>query len=86
MKYQLIKQLKTKSKQIILVDRVEDMKVIVREKGLRFEGLSYVGGFPMFTDANLYNYSVQGYCELGYGKNGIVCSLDKKVAESFENN
>lgn len=69
MKYQTIKHLKTKSKVLALSDSFAEAITAIPAPAA-FVELSYVGGFPVFTDAKHY-YSIQGQVE---GLE-IVCSL-----------
>ncbi len=80
MKYQLLQHLKTKTKVLEIYDTLAECKSFAKQDGVKFEGLSYVGNFPTFSDNSGKFYSIQGLAE---GLN-IVCSLPKGEAESFQ--
>ena len=80
MKYQLIKHNRTGSKQVALLDTLKEAQEAVNGQGLRFVELSYIGGFPVFTDSKGKSWSVQGQVD----NMQIVCSLHKDDALSFE--
>lgn len=84
MKYQVIKHLKSSSRVLAIVGTLEEAKATLYEKlpkntGIRFAGISYIGGFPQYEDTKGKMYSIQGYAEPW----GIVCSLPQKEVESF---
>ncbi len=78
MKYQLIQHLKTKSKVLTMYDTLADCHQFADQEAITFVGLNYIGNFPIFN-GNGKVYSIQGY-DTNYG---IVCSLPKGEAESF---
>jgi hypothetical protein len=80
MKYQVIKHNKTGTRQLALVDTIEQAKAYMTELGARFWAISYMGGFPIFKDAKEKQYSIQGYA-LPWG---IVCSIPQKEAEACQ--
>jgi len=83
MKYQLIKHNKSGSKLVKMYDSLDEVKKAIAVQGLRFESLSYVGGWPLFTDNNRKVWSVQGAAMFDTG-DYVVCSLPQKEAESFQ--
>jgi hypothetical protein len=82
MKYQAIQHLKTKSKLLKMCDTLQEAKQLIVGLGARYEGRSYVGGFPTFS-LNNKRFSIQGAYMLSDG-NHIVCSLPDKEAEEVE--
>jgi len=84
MQYQAIQHLKTKSKLLKMCDTLQEAKQILMDKGARYEGRSYVGGFPTFS-LNNKHFSIQGAFILENG-NHIVCSLPNKEVETLFNN
>lgn len=73
MKYQVLKQLKTKTKRIALCDTINQaLETLVKNKGAKFIEFSYIGGFPVFEDSNQCIYSIQGLADIG-----VLCSLSK---------
>lgn len=86
MKYQAIQHLKTKSKLLKICDTLQEANNEIMKKGARYEGRSYVGGFPTFSSPiGNKRYSIQGACLLSNG-NFIVCSLPNKEIEIFFDN
>ena len=79
MKYQVIKQLKTKSKQVALFSTLDEAKNYLNNINARFESLSYYGGFPFYSVDKKQTYSIQGLAD-GFN---IVCSLSQRDIESF---
>lgn len=51
---------------------------------LRYEGRSYVGGFPYYTNSKGKTVSIQGCIEIGSDRRGIVCSLPEKEAQMLD--
>lgn len=82
MKYQLLRHNKTGSRLLAMLDSMDEVKQKIAGMGLRFEGLSYIGGFPTFSDGKRKTYSVQGAVMFDTGSH-VVCSLPQKEAESF---
>lgn len=80
MKYQAIKQLKTKSKLLKMCDTLQEAHNTIKNEGATFQGFSYMGGFPMY-DGSKHTYTIQGafMCKDGH----IVCSLDDKEKATF---
>ncbi len=75
--YQVVKNLKTTAKILCVYDTIEDARGYLYRIGARFESLSYIGGFPVFTDKNGKTLSIQGL------SNGRVVSLPQREKESF---
>lgn len=84
MLYQVIQQLKTKSKLLKMCHTLLEAKQTLDEIGARYEGRSYYGGFPRFSLGSKL-YSIQGAVEINFN-NFIVCSLDNKEVENVFNN
>jgi len=84
MKYQAIQHLKTKTKLLKMCETLQEAKQVIMEKGARYDGRSYLGGFPTFS-LNGKSFSIQGACFFKDGKH-IVCSLPEKEVESLFNN
>lgn len=72
MKYILWKKLKTTQKNVFESEDIEKVIEFCKEKGLSYHGLSYVGGFYLFSDGK-HTYSIQGQV------NGIVCGYNSKI-------
>ena len=83
MKYQAIKHLKTTSKVLGYMDTIEEAHALILKKGARFDGISYIGGFPTFRDDRGKVYSIQGFVPIGLG-DGVVCSLPQKEVEAIQ--
>lgn len=84
MKYQAIQHLKTKSKLLKMCETLQEAKQVIMEKGARYEGRSYIGGFPTFSQEGK-RFSIQGAVIMGTGSH-IVCSLPEKEVETLFNN
>lgn len=84
MKYQAIQHLKTKSKLLKMCDSLQEAKQVIMDKGAKYNGRSYIGDFPTFSD-NGKTFSIQGAVMFDTG-NYIVCSLDNKEVENLFNN
>ena len=78
MKYQLIKHLKTKTKLLKMFETVQEAKKYIESTGARFNGLSYIGQFPIYVDGHS-KYSIQGYHE----EYKIVLGLNKEDLAIF---
>lgn len=79
MDYQVIKHLKTKSKCLGIFPSLEEAHKKVKSimtGGVKYEGRSYVGGFPTFQDEFHYTYSIQGAVDMGGQL--VVCSINDK--------
>lgn len=89
MKYQAIKHNKTGTRLLGLFDTLHEAHERIRKEGGRYEGRSYIGGFPVFTDEKRRTYSIQGGVEFsisnGVTTNLVVCSLNDRelVAEGL---
>lgn len=84
MKYQAIQHLKTTCKQLKMCDSLEEAKTLILSLGARYEGRSYVGGFPTFSKENK-RFSIQGAAFVS-DDDFVVCSLpDKEVEIVFSN-
>lgn len=79
MKYQLIRHFKTVSRVLTVYDTLADCHKFADQDTVKFNGLNYIGNFPIFNDNRGWVYSIQGLSDLG-----IVCSLPKGEAESFK--
>lgn len=80
MKYQIIQHNKSGTKLLgAYRETFSDALAYVRTLG-RYEGLSYVGSFPMFRNEKGRLYTIQGSVEIGVSR--VVCSLDKKELEA----
>lgn len=79
MKYQVVKQLKTKTKQVALLNTLDEAKNYLNNINARFESISYYGGFPIYSIDKKQIYSIRGLAE----NFNIVCSLPQKDIESF---
>ncbi len=60
MKYQVLKHLKTKSKLVAMCDTLAEAQNVLAEKGATYWKLSYIGSFPIYTNAK-DTYSIQGF-------------------------
>lgn len=78
MKYQTVKHLKTKSKTIAISDTFAQALAMIPAPAT-FRELSYMGGFPVFTDGK-HSYSIQGKSD-AYG---VVCSLPSSDTEAYK--
>jgi len=78
MKYQVLKQLKTKNKRIALHDTLGEAKKTLADINATFRELSYVGQFPVYTDGK-YIYSIQGL----HTQFDIVLSLSKEELATY---
>jgi hypothetical protein len=78
MKYQVLKQLKTKSKCIALTDTLKEAKDILQTIGASYNGRSYIGDFPLFVDGHNH-YSIQGL----HTEYNIVLGLSKEDLATF---
>src|SRR3990167_5801264 len=75
MKYQVIKHLKTKTKQEALYETLDAARLLLSGKlAATFSGVSYIGQFPLFHDEKGTTYSIQGFSE----PHGLVCSLSNE--------
>lgn len=83
MKYQALKQLKTKTKLLKLCDSLKEAHEVIKEDGGKFICFSYIGGFPAYRN-EVYNrhYNIQGLVE---GLN-VMCSLNKEELSKFNFN
>lgn len=66
---------------LAVAENLPEATGFVKRLGVRYEGLSYIGGFPTFTDTKGKTYSVQGSVRVG--DRDVVCSLPQKEAEGF---
>lgn len=82
MKYRAIKHLKTygKSKVLGYFATLSEAVGAIKANGARFEGLSYIGSFPMYRNEK-YTFSIQGYVPMDLG-GGVVCSIPQKELEA----
>lgn len=82
MKYQAIKHLKTygKAKVLGFFPTLQEAKEAILKEGAQFEGLSYIGNFPMYRNEK-YTFSIQGYVAMDIG-GGVVCSIPQKELEA----
>jgi hypothetical protein len=80
MKYQALKQLKTKNKLLKMCDTLKEAHEIIKADGGNFHNFSYIGGFPIYK-SNTHHYSIQGKHEAM----GMVMSLSdsEKLAFNF---
>jgi hypothetical protein len=79
MRYQAIKHNKTGTRTLkvcdTLADAVQEVKKQSKTNSMRYNGQSYIGGFPTWLDMDTHKlYSVQGLNE----HFGVVVSLDKR--------
>jgi len=85
MKYQALKQLKTKSKLLKMCDTLQEAHdIITKENNATFKEFSYMGGFPVYRN-DKHTFSIQGACMLDVGGH-IVCGLDTKELTNFNFN
>ena len=78
MKYQVLKQLKTKNKLLKLCDTLKEAKEYLQAIGASYNSLSYIGQFPIYVDG-YKTYSIQGL-HTGYN---IVLGLSKEDLATF---
>lgn len=81
MKYQAVKQLKTKTKLLRMCDTLAEADMLIRSHGGRYEGLSYIGSFPTYRDEQNRIYSIQG--AVLFRDRSVICSLDQKELELY---
>lgn len=79
MKYQALKQLKTKIKLLKMCDTLAEAHRTIQEAGGIFHSFSYVGGFPVYFKGGTQPFSIQGY----YEPMGVVCSIPQKELDDF---
>lgn len=79
-KYQAIKNLKTKSKLLKMCDTLKEAHKVLKAEGANFHDYSYMGGFPIYK-SNTNHYSIQDVVILDIGH--IVCSIDDKELKAF---
>jgi len=85
MKYQALKQLKTKSKLLKMCDTLQEAHdIITKENNATFKEFSYRGCFPVYRN-DKHTFSIQGAYILDVGGH-IVCSLDKQELLNFNFN
>ncbi len=87
MLYQVVKS-QSKKESVKFKTLNEAVKYLL-SLGCRYEGRSYVGGFPIYAEtygAGIKRkfYSIQGYIEIGSDKRGVMCSLPNKEAEALD--
>jgi hypothetical protein len=78
MKYQVVLSLKTTRRGVGVYETLDEAKAYLSGIWARFEALSYLVGFPIFSDAKGRSLSVQGLTD-----SGMVCSLGQREKESF---
>lgn len=88
MKYQIVKRLGRGSRSHVVATFKEALEYLLTI-GARFECVSYMGGFPVFTrqlKTRRETYSIQGLHEHTQPSGevvGIVCGLPKNEVESL---
>jgi hypothetical protein len=82
LKYQAIQHLKTKTKLLGLYDTLKEAIGIIESRGGIFDGISYIGSFPIYKDPQSHIYSVQGFVEHWQ----LVCSLPDAEVEMLRAN
>ena len=71
MKYQALKQLKTKNKLLGVFKTLQEAHNFIRDTGATFMEFSYIGGFPVNVDTIKKRvFSIQGLADIG-----VVCSI-----------
>jgi len=79
MKYQAIKELKTKRKTLGVYETLQEAHDTIKNAGATFSRLSYMGNFPMYKDDKGYIYTIQGKHETA----GIVQSINDEELSAF---
>ena len=79
MKYILQKILKTKAKDLMTLSSMQAAKDHALNVGLRYEGTSYIGVWPQFTDHDHKLYRIILRHPLG-----LVCSPSKEDLSVFD--
>lgn len=67
-----------------MCETLQEAKQVIMDKGARYEGRSYMGGFPTFS-LESKRFSIQGAHIFDNGEH-IVCSLPEKELETLFNN
>lgn len=83
MKYQIV--VNGSKKETLKLDTLRDALDYIGPS-LRYEGRSYIGGFPYYTNSKGKTVSIQGYIEIGSDRRGVVCSLPEKEVERLDAN
>lgn len=82
MQYQVVKSLRRGSKTVATYGTLlEAHRYLVGDKvDATYIGVSYMGGFPIYKNERMQQFSIQGLAPIG---GGVVCSLPAAERDEF---